>query len=558
MAVVRRAVSRVALYLIALALGAWAATPLLEERIARRLKGDGAPAGLGVGAVRFSWVRPLRLESVTMTRDGAVLARADRVDVTWSLAGGRDPRAHVRGVAVHGVHLAHGRLSADLPEGRFDLVSWSPRGGGTEVRLRQPSSGGGIDIGWPGRGSLEPFTLSLKEVDLASLRLAFAGQTVLELGLASGQLALATAGEETQSRGDLRVRGARVTLPASLDLGATGPGAPSTLAAEWDLTRSAKGMDVRRATLTLGGLDVRGRGHARGVEAERMVDAFLAVQGELGAALRSFGLRLPASVPTGADGPLGKAALELSVRGLLARPAELRIVPRLAFEAAPEAVASLSFLTRSFRLAPEGARAIEVRAESPDFIPIGSVPPLFTRTLLIAEDAGFFGHPGIDVAEIPAAWAENVEKGEFARGASTITQQLVKNLFLSREKSYGRKIEEAALALVVDAALPKSRILEIYVNVIEWGPNLYGLLPASRHYFGKPPTALTAKEIAFLVCLIPSPVRYHQAHLAGRPGPGMEQLMANLLVKLHSVGALDDQALQDALFEELRFRPEGA
>ena len=104
--------------------------------------------------------------------------------------------------------------------------------------------------------------------------------------------------------------------------------------------------------------------------------------------------------------------------------------------------------------------------------------------------------------------------------------------------------------------MPKSRILEIYVNVIEWGPGLYGLVPAARHYFGKTPAELTPREMVFLVCIIPSPVRYHQAHAAGRVGPGMDQIMANLLAKLRSVDALDDDAYFDALTEELRFVPE--
>jgi penicillin-binding protein 1A len=142
------------------------------------------------------------------------------------------------------------------------------------------------------------------------------------------------------------------------------------------------------------------------------------------------------------------------------------------------------------------------------------------------------------------------------RGASTITQQLVKNVLLTNERTYRRKLKEAALALMVDAVVPKARLLEIYVNIIEWGPGLHGLVPAARHYFGKPPAELTPKEIAFLVCLIPNPVRYHQAYVAGRIGPGMEQLIRNLLVKLRSVGALDDAQYEDALREELHFAPE--
>jgi penicillin-binding protein 1A len=156
------------------------------------------------------------------------------------------------------------------------------------------------------------------------------------------------------------------------------------------------------------------------------------------------------------------------------------------------------------------------------------------------------------------AWATNLDRCRTARGASTITQQLARNLFLSKDKSWGRKLTEAGLALVLDAAVPKRRLLEIYLNVIEWGPGLYGLGPAAQHYFGKPPRALTPKETAFLVCVIPSPVRYHQAHLAGQAGPGMEQLMANLLAKLRSTDALSEREYQSALAESLAFRPETA
>jgi membrane peptidoglycan carboxypeptidase len=178
--------------------------------------------------------------------------------------------------------------------------------------------------------------------------------------------------------------------------------------------------------------------------------------------------------------------------------------------------------------------------------------------VLAIEDDGFYTHGAINVPSVFRAMVTNLVAGRVMQGGSTITQQLVKNLFLSKEKSYGRKMEEAALALLVDAALPKRRILEIYLNVIEWGPGLYGLVPAARHYFGKPPGALTPKEIAFLVCLIPSPVRYHQAHTAGHAGPGMEQLMANLLAKLRSVEALSADAFEAALAEELQFQPEHA
>jgi penicillin-binding protein 1A len=186
------------------------------------------------------------------------------------------------------------------------------------------------------------------------------------------------------------------------------------------------------------------------------------------------------------------------------------------------------------------------------------ISPALAKAVRVTEDAAFWDHDGIDLGEIRASIQDNLTKGTPLRGASTITQQLARNLFLSRDKSFARKAQEAALALMMDAAVPKTRILEIYLNVIEWGPGLYGLGPASRHYFGKDPSQLTTKEMAFLVCLIPSPVRYHSAHSAGRVGPGMDELMQNLLAKMYEAGALGEEECLRASEEELAFAPEDA
>jgi membrane peptidoglycan carboxypeptidase len=308
----------------------------------------------------------------------------------------------------------------------------------------------------------------------------------------------------------------------------------------------------------MSGLDLEGHGRLDRASALR-VDVDLLARSELAALFRTTGLALPP--PLGdVRGSFGTATLEVSLKGPPADPALLRIVPRLSFEPSAEAVSALRYLQGPFRYTPEGSpgTVIDVRHGAPDFVPLDQVPPLFVQAIVLSEDAGFFGHPGIDVAEIPVAWATNLDRGRTARGASTITQQLARNLFLSKDKSWGRKLTEAGLALVLDSAVPKQRLLEIYLNVIEWGPRLYGLGPAAQHYFGKSPSALTPKETAFLVCLIPSPVRYHQAHLAGQAGPGMEQLMANLLAKLRTTGALSEREYQSALAESLSFRPETA
>jgi membrane peptidoglycan carboxypeptidase len=100
---------------------------------------------------------------------------------------------------------------------------------------------------------------------------------------------------------------------------------------------------------------------------------------------------------------------------------------------------------------------------------------------------------------LPVRWA--------ARGASRLTQQLAKNLFLSRDKQLGRKLQELAITFLLESALGKDRILEIYLNIIEWGPDLHGLRPAACTYFGREPKDLTPAEMAFLVEIIPAPIK---------------------------------------------------
>jgi len=204
---------------------------------------------------------------------------------------------------------------------------------------------------------------------------------------------------------------------------------------------------------------------------------------------------------------------------------------------------------------PDGGTVIiRVSPDSPDFVPLSEVPPLFVRALLIGEDANFFGHRGIDLAELPVALATDFARGSFARGGSTISQQLAKNLFLSREKALSRKLQEASLALLLDSALGKQRVLEIYLNVIEWGPGIYGLRAAARHYFGREPAELTPKQMAFLVSLIPGPIKYQRSFADGVPSPFLEGLMATLLTKLELAGALSEAEYRVALAETLDLR----
>ena len=127
------------------------------------------------------------------------------------------------------------------------------------------------------------------------------------------------------------------------------------------------------------------------------------------------------------------------------------------------------------------------------------------RAVLVAEDSAFWQHDGIDFKQIRESMEINLERMEFARGASTITQQLAKNLYLSPSKNPIRKIQELLIARRLEVELTKKRILELYLNVIEWGDGVYGAEAAARSYFGKPASALSAGESAMLAAAIINP-----------------------------------------------------
>lgn len=137
--------------------------------------------------------------------------------------------------------------------------------------------------------------------------------------------------------------------------------------------------------------------------------------------------------------------------------------------------------------------------------------PSLVRAVLVAEDSAFWDHEGIDLEQIKESIEINIERGTFSRGASTITQQLAKNLYLSPSKNPLRKLRELFIARRLEAELTKRRILELYLNVIEWGPGIYGAEAGSRTYFGKSATMLTPDEAALLASAIPNPLRLNPA-----------------------------------------------
>ena len=168
-------------------------------------------------------------------------------------------------------------------------------------------------------------------------------------------------------------------------------------------------------------------------------------------------------------------------------------------------------------------RLAELREKDPkatirfQWVPYERISTHLKRAVIAAEDAKFLEHEGFDWEGIAKAREKNERKGRVVAGGSTITQQLAKNLFLSPSKSYVRKAQEAIIALMLEALLPKRRILELYLNVIEWGNGVFGAEAAAKRYFGIPASQLSAEQAARLAAMIPSPRRFER-------NPGSEYL----------------------------------
>jgi monofunctional glycosyltransferase len=142
------------------------------------------------------------------------------------------------------------------------------------------------------------------------------------------------------------------------------------------------------------------------------------------------------------------------------------------------------------------------------FVPYGSISPHLAHAVLMAEDAGFFQHSGVDYQEMKEALQADWRKKRFARGASTITMQLAKNLYLSNRKTLTRKFSEFIIARRMDEQLSKTRILELYLNYIEWGDGIFGCEAASRAYFNVPASGLTPEQAIRLAAIIVNPRRW--------------------------------------------------
>jgi hypothetical protein len=207
-------------------------------------------------------------------------------------------------------------------------------------------------------------------------------------------------------------------------------------------------------------------------------------------------------------------------------------------------------------LPPPGTR-LALGTYHPDFVPLAQMPTHLPSAFITSEDSKFFHHRGFDVDMIRRALAQDLANRSFDRGASTITQQLAKNLFLTHRRTLARKLEEAVLTWRLQKLLSKERTLELYLNVIELGPGMRGVKQAARRYFGKDVNQLTPIESAHLAALTPNPHVLARRFRDGQIDEGWRERLYDLLGMMKRHGRLSSEELAVARASKLGLRDLG-
>jgi hypothetical protein len=536
---------------VVVSLSALLLRPMLERAVLARIESAALRHGM-VARIRLVHVGVwplLRLAGFDLGLGHGVRLHADEIAATWP---GR-LRLAVRAATLAGpagVRVSSPASVWDLAGIRsedFQLTLVGPQDGLSIRKLADPG-----DSAW----NVEAHGLDVGHL----LDVRRDAHPLLDGGIADGRVALRASTDALRFNVDMGARGARLRALADTTADEPQLGDPTDIAVRFDgAWRRAEGtIEIPEVHATLAGAALSGSIALRDLDTDPIVDLALGVKHlDFAQLLGTSGLAVPESLGMAPGGgrDLGLATIDVRVRGRPADPASLSVSQKIDFKPPRRMPPAISRLRGDFIFSsddgPGPHRPIDVSPASPDFIALREVPPLFVRTLLLSEDAGFYGHRGIDLRELPTALLTDWSRGGAARGASTITQQLAKNLFLSRDKQIGRKLQELAITFLLESALGKDRILEIYLNIIEWGPDLRGLRPAARRYFGREPRELTPAEMAFLVAIIPGPIKYQSSFAHGTPGPGLRSLIDELLAKLRSVHAIGEEEYLQAIGEPI-------
>jgi monofunctional biosynthetic peptidoglycan transglycosylase len=184
---------------------------------------------------------------------------------------------------------------------------------------------------------------------------------------------------------------------------------------------------------------------------------------------------------------------------------------------------------------------------APSWVPLSKISKKLQAAIIASEDGKFYIHPGYDLDQFTDAMNETIKYKKKLRGASTITQQLAKNLYLNRKKNLGRKFQELVFAIMIEKYTDKQKILETYLNIIEFGQGLFGIENASRFYFFKPASKLSARESAFLAMLLPSPIKYSKSFKNKYLSPFAKKSIDSILLKMRQAGAVSEVEFEEQL-----------
>ena len=184
------------------------------------------------------------------------------------------------------------------------------------------------------------------------------------------------------------------------------------------------------------------------------------------------------------------------------------------------------------------------------YIPLKKISPELRKAVVISEDDLFFRHSGINMNEVKKAFEENLEKKRFARGASTITMQLARNAFLFKKKTITRKLKEIIIAKRIEKYLDKRIILEYYLNVVEWGPNIYGAEAAAYYYFDKPASQINLAEASLLAGILPNPIFYNPF----KNLKGARRKQARVLKLMRDAHLITNQEMNDIIEAPVELR----
>jgi hypothetical protein len=263
------------------------------------------------------------------------------------------------------------------------------------------------------------------------------------------------------------------------------------------------------------------------------------------------------------DGALaGSLSVEVDSRALDETTLDIDVMDSCTFVNVPE-MADLSRIEEPFTHTVEEPDdtvfEMETGPGSENWVPLDSISPLLVHAVLAHEDAAFFEHAGFAPWAIEKALTRNLQEGGFVLGASTVTMQLAKNLFLRREKKLARKVQEVLLTWWLEHSLEKPDILELYLNIIEYGPELYGIGNATRHYFGRPPSDVSPAEAVFIATILPDPKDYHDQYERERLSRGTRNRMKRQLENMFEKERIDAEVRDYGLaeIEEFSFHKEG-